>query len=148
MQRNWHDVGVDVQVKTYVTSLFFASFGGGGIIQTGKFDVAFFTWVNGTDPDDSVLWTCDQIPRAGQSGQNVYRFCDPEVDRLERLALENYAQPVRKKAYDAIQSRLAERVPAIILWYYRRISVANSDFKNYRPTHAVSSFWNSYDWEI
>jgi peptide/nickel transport system substrate-binding protein len=148
VQRDWHDVGVDAQVKTYVTSLFFASYGGGGIIQTGKFDVANFTWVNGTDPDDSVLWTCDQIPRPGESGQNVYRFCDPELDRAESVALRNYARPVRKKAYDEIQRILADRVPAIILWYYRRISVANSDLKNYRPTHAVSSFWNSYDWEI
>jgi peptide/nickel transport system substrate-binding protein len=148
VQRDWHDVGVDAQVKTYVTSLFFASYGGGGIVQTGKFDVADFTWVNGTDPDDSVLWTCDQIPRPGQAGQNVYHFCDPALDRAERVALTNYDQPVRKKAYDTIQRILADRVPSIILWYYRRISVANSDFKNYRPTHAVSDFWNSYQWQI
>ncbi len=148
VQRDWHDIGVEAQVKTYVTSLFFASFGGGGIVQTGKFDVAFFTWVNGTDPDDSVLWMCDQIPSAGHAGQNVYRFCDPELDREERIALASYERPVRKKAYDEIQRILADRVPAIIPWYYRRISVANSDFKNYKPAHAVSSFWNSYEWEI
>ena len=148
VQRDWHDVGVEAQVKTYTTSLFFASFGGGGIVQTGKFDVAQFTWVNGTDPDDSVLWMCDQIPAAAHPGQNVYRFCDPELDRQERIALGSYDRPVRKKAYDAIQRILAERVPAIFTFFYRRISVANSDLRNYKPAHAVSSFWNSYEWEI
>jgi peptide/nickel transport system substrate-binding protein len=148
VQREWHDLGIDAQVKTYVPSLFFASFGGGGIIQTGKFDVAFFTWVNGTDPDDSVLWMCDQIPLAGRPGQNIYRFCDPKLDRAEESALTHYDRPTRKAAYDAIQRELADDVPAIILWYYRRIAVANSDLKNYRPAHAVSSFWNAYEWDI
>ncbi len=148
VQRDWHDVGVELQVKTYVTSLFFASFGGGGIVQTGKFDVAQFAWVNGTDPDDSVLWMCDQIPAPGHAGQNVYRFCDPELDRQERAALATYERPVRKRAYDAIQRILATRVPAIFTFFFRRISVANSDLKHYKPAHAVSSFWNAYEWEI
>jgi peptide/nickel transport system substrate-binding protein len=148
VQRDWRDVGIDVQVKTYVSSLFFASFGAGGIVQTGKFDVAQFSWVNGTDPDDSVLWMCDQIPAPSHAGQNVYRFCDPELDRQEVLALSSYDQTVRKGAYDAIQRILADRVPVIITWYFRRISVANSDLKNYTPAHAVSSFWNAYEWEI
>ncbi len=148
VQRDWHDVGIEAQVKPYLTSLFFASFGGGGIVQTGKFDVAAFTWVNGTDPDDSVLWMCDQIPRAAHPGQNVYRFCDPALDRQERVALGTYDRAARKRAYDAIQTILAARVPAIFLFFYRRIAVVNTDLQYYRPTHAVSSFWNCYEWQI
>lgn len=144
-QRDFRDIGVDLQIKTYVSSLFFASYGAGGIVQGSKFDVSFFSWVNGVDPDDSVNWMCDQFP---PRGQNVYKFCDPALDAAERVALTSNDQAVRKKAYDAIQSVLAARVPAIITWYVRRISVYNSDFKNYRPAHAVTSFWNSYEWEI
>ncbi len=145
VQRNWHDVGVEAVVKNYTSALFFASYGGGGIVQTGKFDAAFFSWSNGTDPDNSTLWMCDQMPPAGQ---NVYRYCNPKLDAAERIALANPDRAARKKAYDAIARYLADDVPAIIVWYERRIAVANSDLRNYRPAHAVSSFWNSYQWEI
>lgn len=144
-QRNWRDVGIDAQVKTYVASLFFASYGAGGILQGGKFDAAFFAWINGVDPDDSTQFMCNQFP---PGGQNVFHFCDPRVDAAERTALESYDPAIRKKAYATIQRELAEQVPTIIAWFVRRISVENSDLKNYRPAHAVTSWWNPYEWEI
>ncbi len=145
VQRDWHDIGIEASVKNYVSSLYFASYGAGGIIQTGKYDVGILSWINGVDPDDSTLWMCDQIP---PNGQNVYRFCDPTLDAAERTALGTNDRAVRKRAYDTIQAILAERVPFIVTSYARRISITNTDFKNYRPAHAVSSFWNSYEWEI
>jgi len=145
VQRNWHDVGVESLVKNYVSSLFFASYGAGGIIQSGKFDVAFDSWLNGVDPDDSTLWMCNQFP---PNGENVYHFCDSRVDAAERVALGTNDRAVRKRAYDTIQAILAERVPVIVAWYSRRLAVANSDLKNYRPAHAVTSFWNCYEWNI
>ena len=144
-QRAWHDVGIDSQVKNYISSLFFASYGAHGILQTGKFDVGFYSWLNGTDPDDSTLWMCDQVP---PNGQNVYRFCDKAVDDAERIAISSNDRAVRKAAYDKIQAILADQVPAIITWYNRRVAVANTDLKNYRPAHAVTSFWNPYEWSI
>jgi peptide/nickel transport system substrate-binding protein len=144
-QRYWRDVGIDLQIKNYTSSLFFASYGAGGIIQTGKFDVAFFSWLNGTDPDDSTLWMCNQFP---PNGQNVYHFCDRSLDAAEKIALTSYDRATRKQAYDRIQTILADQVPAIFTWYNRRISVANTDLKNYRPAHAVTSFWNPWEWSI
>ncbi len=144
-QRNWHDVGIETTVKNYTTSLFFASFGAGGILQTGKFDVAFYSWENGVDPDDSTLWMCDQMP---PGGQNIYHYCNHELDAQEHLALGSYDQAVRKKAYDRIQAILATDVPTVLTWYDRQISVVNTDLKNFKPPHAQSSFWNAYEWEI
>ena len=144
-QRAWHDVGIDMGVKTYPTSLFFASYGAHGILQTGKFDVGFYSWLNGTDPDDSTLWMCDQFP---PHGQNVYHFCDKALDAAERIAVSSNDRAERKAAYDKIQEILADQVPTIITWYNSRLAVANTDLKNYRPAHAVTSFWNPYEWEI
>lgn len=145
LQREWREIGVDLQIKTYTSSLFLASYGVGGIVQGGKFDVASFSWVNGTDPDDSTQFMCDQVPPAGQ---NVYRFCDPELDAVERVAVSSYDQAVRKRAYDRIQAILADRVPFIVNWFTRRVAIYNTDLRNYRPAHAVTSFWNPYEWDI
>jgi hypothetical protein len=30
----------------------------------------------------------------------------------------------------------------------RRVATLNSDFKNYKPSHAVSTLWNPWEWEI
>jgi peptide/nickel transport system substrate-binding protein len=145
VQRSWHDIGIETTIKSYPTSLLFASYGAGGILQRGHFDVGLFSWSSGTDPDDSTLWTCDRIP---PSGQNVYRYCNPAVDAAERVAVASNDRAVRKKAYATVQRVLADDVPMIVMWYERRLAVANSDLRNYRPAHAVSSFWNCYEWEI
>jgi peptide/nickel transport system substrate-binding protein len=145
VQRDWRAVGVDAIVKNYVSSLFFASYGAGGILQGGKFDAAFFAWYNGVDPDDSTQFMCNQMPPAGQ---NVYGLCDAGLDNAERLAVNSNDQAERKQAYDAIQRRLVVQEPLIIMWFVRRIDVANTDLRNFKPAHAVTDFWNSWEWQI
>ena len=145
VQRWWRDVGVDVSVRTYSTPLMFATYGGGGILQTGKFDVAFYAWYSGIDPDDSTLFTCDQFPPAGQ---NVYHFCDPTLDAAERTALTSYDPATRRRAYDTIQSILVSEHPFETLWFIRRISVYNTNLRNYKPAHAVTPFWNPWELDI
>ncbi len=145
IQRWWRDVGVDTQIKNYVTSVFFATYGAGGIVQTGKYDAAFYAWYNGIDPDDSTLFMCDQRPPAGQ---NTYFLCDPAIDAAERTALSSNDRAVRKKAYDVIQQRLVDQLPFLPIWFVRRIDIRNTDLKNYRPAHAVTNFWNSWEWKI
>jgi hypothetical protein len=36
----------------------------------------------------------------------------------------------------------------IISFYVQRQDVANSYLKNYKPAHAVSTFWNTWEWQI
>jgi peptide/nickel transport system substrate-binding protein len=145
VQAQWRKVGIDASIKNYSSPQLFASFGAGGILQTGKFDVGNYSWVGGVDPDDSTLWMCNQFPPAGQ---NVYHLCDPRIDAQEEIALTRYDKATRKKAYDAIQDYLADDEPAILIWYVRRIDIANVDFKGYLPAHAVSQFWNTWEYSI
>ncbi len=141
----WRAVGIDTQIKSYTTGLFFATYGANGILQTGKYDTAGYAWVNGTDPDNSTLWMCDQQPPAGQ---NVYHYCNPDLDAAERVALSTTDPAKRKRAYFRVEQILAQDVPMIVAYYARRISVINDDLKNYRPAHAVTHFWNTWEWEI
>jgi len=145
LQSAWRAVGVDTVIKPYASGLMFASFGAGGILQVGNYDVNFFSWLGGVDPDDSTIVMCDQIPPAGQ---NNFRFCDRDVDRYERLALSTYDQAQRKRAYDHIQEILQDRAPFVTLWFFRLFDVASDDLKNYRPAHAVTPFWNTWEYQI
>jgi peptide/nickel transport system substrate-binding protein len=145
LQNEWHLVGVKVDIKNYPTVDYFATFGANGVLQTGKYDAGLLSWINGIDPDDSTLFMCNQFPPAGQ---NIYRFCNHDLDAAEKVALSTYDLAKRKAAYDKIQAILAEQEPMIISWYVQRQDVANSDLKNYRPAHAVSTFWNTWEWQI
>lgn len=146
VQEEWQAVGVKSEVKNAASSLLFASYGAGGILQRTNFDTAFYSWINGVDPDDSVNFMCDQTP--AQGGQNQYLFCDHRLDAAERVALTQYDRPKRKVAYDEIQSILAEQLPTIFIWYVARQDVANVDLKGYKPAHAVTTFWNTWEWSI
>ena len=145
MQSSLREVGIEMEVKPYASAIMFANYAAGGILQAGKFDVEFSSWVNGIDPDDSTTLMCDQIP---PHGQNILRFCDPAVDADERIALGHYDRPTRKAAYARVQQRLVDELPWLTMWFFRRFDIVSDDVKNYRPAHVVSTFWNTWEYEI
>jgi peptide/nickel transport system substrate-binding protein len=145
LQSAWRSIGVDVDVKLYVSSVMFASYGQGGIVRTGKFDVEFSSWVNGVDPDDATQLTCDGFP---PRGQNTFWYCNPQVDAQERIALTSYDLPTRKRAYAQIQQHLVDDLPFITMWFWRRFDVVSDDLKGYKPAHAVTTFWNTWEYSI
>ncbi|HET9097348.1 MAG TPA: peptide ABC transporter substrate-binding protein [Candidatus Baltobacteraceae bacterium] len=145
MQDAWRHVGVDVSIKNFSSSQLYATLGAGGIEQSGKFDVAFENWANGSDPDDSILVRCGMSPPAGW---NIYHFCNRELDAAEDRAMSSYDRATRKAMYGRVQEILASELPFIVLWYQRQLDVVNTDFRNYRPAHAVTPFWNTWEWSI
>lgn len=145
IQAHWRALGVNLTVKNLPDSVLYAPESAGGVLAGGKFDVYLNGWFNGVDPDDSPMFECSQVPPLGD---NYTRFCDPVIDRAETVALTAYARQDRKRAYDQIQRELAEKTPALFLWFAKRVDVANSDLKGYKPAHAVTTFWNSWQWSI
>lgn len=145
LQAAWRDIGVESEVKQYASALMFATYQTGGILQGGKFDVEFSSWLNGIDPDDATIIRCDQIP---PHGQNIFRFCDPKLDAQERIALTSYDQTVRKRAYSQIQRTIVDQVPWLTMWFARRFDVVSDDVQGYKPAHAVTTFWNTWEYSI
>jgi peptide/nickel transport system substrate-binding protein len=145
IQAQWRQAGVDLNIKNYPSGQLYATKSMGGIEQSGKFDVIFENWANGTDPDDSILILCSMAPPAGW---NVYHFCSPSLDAAERAAIASYDPAIRRREYARVQEIAAEGLPFLVLWYQRELDVVNTDLKNYRPAHAVTPFWNAWEWQI
>jgi len=139
------DVGITVTQKGYTSATFFAAAGNGGILNTHKFQMAYFGWINGVDPDDSSLYLSSQIPPVGQ---NSLWWRDPKVDALEHDALTNFDQERRKRDYWAIQEEIVNQAPTVILFAEQRIDVFNSHFHNFIPSPAQSATWNSWQWSM
>jgi len=144
IQEMLRKVGIKVQVKYFAGDVLFAPAGVGGILQGGKFDLALAGWFAGIDPDDSTQTTCANVAPAGY---NYSRYCNPEMERLQKLALTSYDRATRKKAYAKIQQLLATDVPMIYLYYERQMEPISASFKGFAPNHVVES-WNAWQWSI
>jgi ABC-type transport system substrate-binding protein len=85
-----------------------------GVLNGGKFDLAVYAWISGSDPDDWSQWACNMIPPAGN---NIARYCSPEMDAAQRLALSTFDRAARKRAYSQIQSLLSRDAPTAFVYY-------------------------------
>ncbi len=143
------DAGIDSVIKAYPANLYFATYGQGGILTNGKYDLAIHGWIAGADPDDHSLFECDQIPRPSHpDGVNYTRYCNKsEMDPAQTAALSSYDENARKKAYSQIQKLLARDVPEDFIWFPRQAQPTVPEFKGFAP-NPVNESWNAYEWEI
>lgn len=144
-QSELKQIGIQAAVKNYPASLFFAAGQEGGILQSGRYDAAFYSWVSGSDPDDSSLYRCNAFSPAGQ---NDLFWCDPKLDAAEVGALSSYDPAVRKKYYAVVQQELAAQSVTIFIYFQRQIFVTSPDLHGFVPAPATSSNWNTWEWSI
>jgi peptide/nickel transport system substrate-binding protein len=142
IQQMWKAVGVEVQPKTYPFAQLYAPAANGGIFYGGKFDVGFYAWISGGDPDDSSQWLSTAIP---PNGNNVDRYISPQMDAAQRLALSTFDLAVRKRAYAQIQRLLVDDVPAIFLFYPKDRYAFVKPLQNFSP-NGIGEAWNAADW--
>jgi peptide/nickel transport system substrate-binding protein len=123
----------------------------GGIIGQGAFTTMMIAIGGGTDPSVTSLLSSSQIPTEGNgySGQNVYRWSDPEADRLMALSDHQVDEAARARTLGELQSVIADQVPLIPL-YQQPNTVAHVDALQgvaVNPTQA-EVFWNSARWSL
>ncbi len=138
------EIGITVDVKTYLGSMLFATMGQNGILQNGKFDLAWTAWVAGIDPDQSSIFMCSAQP---PNGNNETHYCNPAMDAAENNALVKYDRAARTAAYAKIEALLSRDVPELPMWWPRQIEPINPDFKHFTP-NPVTESWNAYTWDI
>jgi peptide/nickel transport system substrate-binding protein len=139
----FREAGIDVTLKGYTTALLYGPVGT-GILASGKYQGGLLTWFGGIDPDDSSQLLCSERP---PKGYNWTRYCNPEMDAAQHLALTHYDRPTRKRAYDAIQSLLARDNPYVYIWWQRQIESINDNLKGFRPNGIIED-WNAWQWSI
>ncbi|HET9096975.1 MAG TPA: ABC transporter substrate-binding protein [Candidatus Baltobacteraceae bacterium] len=144
VQSDLRKIGVDVPIKTYTYQMLYATKAEGGILSLGKFDLALWAWVAGADPDDSSQWMCAMAPPAGN---NYPRYCNAQLDALERQALSTFDRGRRKAAYAKTQAILVHDSPAAFMFYQRLRYAMNPALQNFTP-NGPSEGWNASDWSL
>ncbi|MBV8151880.1 MAG: peptide ABC transporter substrate-binding protein [Candidatus Eremiobacteraeota bacterium] len=126
----WKQIGVDIQVRHYETSLFFATVPEGGIVYGGKFDVTSFAWLSDVIGDISAQYSCPFIP---PNGQDIPRWCDKRFDDdLKRFKLL-YSFEKRQPLINDAVARLIDQVPVIVVYSGKNIYSYKPELTGFHP---------------
>jgi peptide/nickel transport system substrate-binding protein len=112
-------VGIRVTIKSFPAALFFAL---GGPLRTGRFNLSPYGWIGGSDPEQSVVFSCRQI---GPNGDNVQRFCDPAFEAAFRDQAVTTDERRRARDFASMQRIVYDQLPVIPLYYDRFLDVTS-----------------------
>lgn len=137
-------LGIDVRIHPYLGNVFDAPPSEGGILTRGRYDLAFYGWYGGMDPDDSGQFMCDQRPPAGYDHSF---YCSREMDAAQRTALAVYDEDGRRRAYRKIEALLLRDLPIAFLGSPVAVSALRDDLDGFAPS-LVTQTANAQRWKL
>jgi peptide/nickel transport system substrate-binding protein len=111
VQQQLAGAGIHVTIKEFPTALFNAP---EGPIRNARFTIAIDGWLGGADPEQSVVFLCDQ---ATVDGSNISRYCRPRFEALFSDQERTSSTARRKRDFIAMQRMIHDDVPVIPLYY-------------------------------
>jgi peptide/nickel transport system substrate-binding protein len=135
-------IGIEITIRPYSANLMTASAADGGVLRSGRFDMAIVRWIGGPDPDDSAEFSCWAIP---PRGYNFSRYCRRAMDDLQRSALRTYEPAARAQIYRRIEALIVSDAPEMFLWYPRRVEAVRADLRGIHPNPETDAA-QAQDW--
>ncbi|TAM74676.1 peptide ABC transporter substrate-binding protein [bacterium] len=131
LRSSWRQIGVGFETKHYPTTLYFAQQQNGGIVNSGKFDLAIFSWGNTPAPTDMyLLYASTQIP---PNGQNDLRYVNPELTQILGEARGTLDRAKQTALLKKAQEIVAQECPTFPLEQNEDLYPYNADLKNFSP---------------
>jgi peptide/nickel transport system substrate-binding protein len=130
----WKDIGVDISVLHYQSSLLFASKADGGILYSGKFDLALLAWSVNVPIDPANLYDCRRFP---PDGENIGFYCNPKLTPLFDDLHSTYDHRRYRADLAKILTIVAHDDPVIVENGRENIFGYNKDLKNFHPNSAT-----------
>jgi len=139
------NAGLIATLHSYAPSVFWAPAGSGGILESGRFDLALTSWSPGLDPDRSYLFDCDARPPAGG---NAGRYCNPAFDAAEARGASTYDDAARRAAYRTAHAILIRDLPIVPLGFEVSAYAVARRFQNFKPNVLGRDYWNAWEWKV
>ena len=145
VQQQLKKVGIDIEIKNSSATTFFGQW-----TVEGNFELGEWAWLATPDPSQTILFANDQIPTGSNaSGQNYYRYDNPEVTRLLKESDETLDEQQRVELFKRVQELMADDLPLIPMYqrpdYYAY--AGNLAGPEVNPSLA-GPFWNMGEWRI
>lgn len=149
-----HDLavlGIQVQTHYYDIGTFFGVYTRGGILATGQYDLALFTYANSPEPDDEYeVFSSSQIPSAQQPDLGNYaRIDDPVIDQALSQGRDTVTFSQRVTAYHRFLERLAQQAYIIPLCLDETMMTVDSRAQGIIANpNQFALTWNIADWFV
>jgi peptide/nickel transport system substrate-binding protein len=140
VQAQLRERGIALEVKSVSNAQLFLPSSRGGVLAGGKFDMAYVPFTMGSDPDDSSVLACN-------APSNYMRYCNRQVDALEKLALRTTSMAQRKQIYVRIERIVAADLPILYLFDADYIYAYRAQLHGFEP-NAFLPTWNAAQWSI
>jgi peptide/nickel transport system substrate-binding protein len=142
LQQYFEAIGVRLNIKPYAYDEIFTP---DGPIYGNRYDFAIYGYTLSWDPDMLYYIGCDYFyPK----GENTYRYCNRQVDALERAGLNTDDPKQRASIYAKAEPLIWQTVPYIPLYERRRIAVHSPDLRDFKVNPSSTPWYNIWQWDI
>ncbi len=147
-QQQLAEVGIGVELINHPSDVFFNSYGAGGPMASGQFDIGQWSTTTAFPDPDSVRFLCAEIPSdANPTGSNWSGYCDPETDALFVEQARTVDTAARVALFHQIDQRLYDAYVWLGIWYDADVWISNMRITNVQ-FNGATPFWNIYAWDV
>lgn len=149
IQQQLAQVGIGVDLYNYETDILFGSYGDGGPVAIGNYDIAQWSDLPGAFPDpDTAYWLCEEIPSdEAPQGVNWQYICDEELQDLFELQKTQMSFDDRVATFHQISTIMFEKVYWLGIWQDPDIWAVSSRLSDVKIS-GVTPFFNIAEWDI
>jgi peptide/nickel transport system substrate-binding protein len=138
-------IGIDLRIENHHPSVMFASYDEGGILKTGRFDMALYAFL--TPPDPSTKEGSYSERFLPPAGQNYSRIRNGRLTELLSQGSRSVEFEKRREIYGEVTILLTEEVPIVPLLWVTQLDAMPGELHNYRPNPTQSGdTWNASEW--
>lgn len=149
VQQAWAEVGIEAVLENPSYDIFWNSYGTGGPVATGAYDIG--EWSSSPDafPDPSTFgFTCDEIPTPDKpEGNNWNYYCNEELDALFYEQARTTDLDARIAIWHQITEIMAEELIWMGMWTDPDNYPISARMENVK-VNGPYPFWNIYEWDI
>jgi peptide/nickel transport system substrate-binding protein len=148
VQQQLAEIGVEVDLLTYDSDIYFSTYGEGGPCARGELDLfEYSSSYNFPDPD-RVSFICSEVPSDEfPDGGNDQHLCDPDLDALFAQQLTIVDPAARTEVFNEITSYMYDQTYWIGMWYDPDIFGVRETVTGVEISGA-DPFFNVYEWDM
>jgi peptide/nickel transport system substrate-binding protein len=148
VQQELAEVGIGVELLTFESNIFFASYADGGPMATGQLDIGQWSTVASFPDPDSADFLCSEIPSdENPSGTNSSALCDEDLDALFQLQASQVDPATREQTFHQITRHIFDNVYWLGIWQDPDIWALSGRLTNVNLSGATP-FSKIAEWDI
>ncbi len=147
-QQQLAEVGVQLELQSFDSNIFFESYGNSGPPYTGELDIAQWSDAPFFPDPDHYYWDCSEIPTDdAPDGGNFQRICDEELDALFQTQRTQTNVEERQATFHQISQLMHDQVYWLGIWEDPDVWAVSPRLTNVRFSGA-SPLFSIAEWDI